>query len=238
VVDDRRAAFCARLKAARERKGVALEEIAAATKIARSLLKGLEENNLSRWPHGLYRRAYLRDYLRAIDLPEQSIVAEFVRLFPDEESPLPAAAAEPEREEPSALSLTLAESKIERLEKTRNHVTAATIDLAVVLSLTALAWWLIHADLWATGALVSLVYYSLGTAAIGSSPGMRILEDRSWRRPRESVSHADPVAPDTLLSRMREARGLPPESSEPAMTGTGSLFSVLVVSVVRTLFLR
>jgi transcriptional regulator with XRE-family HTH domain len=238
VVDDRRAAFCARLKAARERKGVALEEIAGATKVARSLLRGLEENDLSRWPQGLYRRAYLREYLRAIDLPEQSIVSEFVRLFPDKESPSPATAAEPEREEPCALSLTLAEGRTERLEKTRNHVTAATIDLAVVLSLSALTWWLIHADLWATGALVSLAYYSLGTAAIGSSPGMRILEDRSWRRQRKSGPHADPVARDTLLSRMREAKGLPSQSSEPAMTGTGGLLSVLVVSIVRTLFLR
>ncbi len=238
MVEDRRAAFCARLKAARESKGVALEEIAGATKVARSLLRGLEENNLSRWPQGLYRRAYLRAYLRAIDLPEQSIVAEFVRLFPDNESQLPAAAAEPEREEPCALSLTLAEGRAERLEKTRNHVTAATIDLAVVLSLSALAWWLIHGDLWATGVLVSLAYYSLGTAAIGSSPGMRILEDRSWRRPGKSGSDAEPVAQDTLLSRMREAKGLPAQSSEPAITGTGGLFSVLVVSVVRTLFLR
>jgi transcriptional regulator with XRE-family HTH domain len=237
VVEDRRAAFCARLKAARERKGITLEEIAGATKVARSLLKGLEENDLSRWPHGLYRRAYLRDYLRAVDLPEQSIVAEFVRLFPDKGSPAPAAAVEPDREEPCALSLTLAEGTTERLEKARNHVTAATIDLALVLSLTALAWWLIHADLWATGALVSLAYYSLGTAAIGSSPGMRILEDRSWRRAGKSGSHADPVLQDTLLSRMREAKGLPPQS-EAAMTGTGGLFSVLVVSVVRTLFLR
>jgi transcriptional regulator with XRE-family HTH domain len=237
VVEDRRAAFCARLKAARERKGIALEEIAGSTKVARSLLKGLEENDLSRWPQGLYRRAYLRDYLRAINLPEQSIVAEFVRLFPDKESPVPAAAVEPEREEPCALSLTLAGGRTERLEKARNHVTAATIDLAVVLSLSTLAWWLIQADLWATGALVSLAYYSLGTAAIGSSPGMRILEDRSWRRPGKSGSYADPVVQDILLSRMREAKGLPPQS-EPAMTGTGSLFSVLVVSVVRTLFLR
>ena len=237
MVDDRRAAFCARLKASRERKGVALQEIAAATKVARSLLKGLEENDLSRWPQGIYRRAYLRDYLRAIDLPEQSIVAEFVRLFPDNESPLPGKAVVPESEEPSALSMTLAEGKAERLEKTRNHATAATIDLAVVLSLSALAWWLIQADLWATGAVIALGYYSLGTAALGRSPGLRILEDRSWRRPRKSRSRAEPGGQDTLLTRLREAKGLPTQS-EPAMTGTGGLFSVLVVSVVRTLFLR
>ncbi|MGH8733975.1 MAG: helix-turn-helix domain-containing protein, partial [Burkholderiales bacterium] len=54
VLEDRRAAFCARLKSSRERKGVSLEEIAASTKISRSLLKGLEENDLSRWPQGLY----------------------------------------------------------------------------------------------------------------------------------------------------------------------------------------
>ena len=237
MVDDRRAAFCARLKASRERKGVALQEIAAATKVARSLLKGLEENDLSRWPQGIYRRAYLRDYLRAIDLPEQSIVAEFVRLFPDNESPLPGKAGDPESEEPCALSMTLAEGKTERLEKTRNHATAATIDLAVVLSLSALAWWLIRP--------------TSGPPA----PSSRSVITRSGRRPLDAVPARESwkigaggvpgspghvpnrVVQDTLLTRLREAKGLPTQS-EPAMTGTGGLFSVLVVSVVRTLFLR
>src|SRR5688572_3593666 len=164
VLEDRRAAFCARLKASRERKGVSLEDIAAPTKISRSLLKGLEDNDLSRWPHGLYRRSYLRDYLRAIDLLEESIVTEFVRLFPDEQS---ISAGDPadsaEREEPCALSLTLDEDAVARLARARKRMAAAVIDIVVVLTLSGAAWWTMNADIWASGALVTLSYYSIGT---------------------------------------------------------------------------
>ena len=238
MVEDRRAAFCARLKAARERKGVALEEIAAATKVARSLLKGLEENDLSRWPQGIYRRSYLRVYLRAVDLPEQPTVAEFARLFPDGESPCLELADVPASDEPCALSLTLANGPPERLARTRKHLLAAALDLGVVVSLSALAWWLMHTDVWASGAIVALGYYSAGTATLGRSLGSRLLDSRGWRRSRSRSAPAAPTQPeDTLLSQLREAKGLSGRrQSEPAMTG--GLFSVLVVSVVRTLFLR
>jgi transcriptional regulator with XRE-family HTH domain len=234
VVEDRRAAFCARLKAAREQKGVALEEIAAATKVARSLLKGLEENDFSRWPQGIYRRSYLRDYLRAVDLPEQPIVAEFVRLFPDGEAPCLELPDSPEREEPCALSMTLADGAPERLARVRQHLLAAALDLAAVVALSGLAWWLMRADVWASGAVVALAYYSAGTATLGRSPGSRLLETRGWRRSR-SAPVAAGEQPDTLLTRLREAKGLSGRS-EPAMTG--GLFSVLVVSALRSLFLR
>lgn len=234
MLDDRRAAFCARLKAARERKGVALEEIAAATKVARSLLKGLEENDLSRWPQGIYRRAYLRDYLRAVDLPEQPIVAEFVRLFPDGEAPCLELSDTPESEEPCALSMTLADGAPERLARSRKHVLAAAFDLAAVAALSGVAWWLMRTDVWASGAVVALGYYSAGTATLGRSLGTRLLEGHGWRRSRP-VPGAPAEQPDTLLTRLREAKGLSGRS-EPAMTG--GLFSVLVVSIVRSLFLR
>jgi transcriptional regulator with XRE-family HTH domain len=234
VLEDRRAAFCARLKAAREQKGVALEEIAAATKVARSLLKGLEENDLSRWPQGICRRSYLRDYLRAVDLPEQPMVAEFVRLFPDSEAPCLQLADIPEPEEPCSLTMTLADGAPERLARSRRHLLAAALDLAAVVALSGLAWWLMRGDVWASGAIVALAYYSAGTATLGRSPGSRLIDGRGWRRSRPA-----PVAaaeqPDTLLTRLREAKGLSSQS-EPAMTG--GLFSVLVVSVVRSLFLR
>lgn len=86
-MSDARESFCARLKAAREEKGVSLAEIASTTKVNVELFRGLENNNLSYWPKGLYRRSYLRDYLRCAGLPVESTVAEFVRLFPDDTEP-------------------------------------------------------------------------------------------------------------------------------------------------------
>jgi helix-turn-helix protein len=238
VLEDRRAAFCARLKLARERKGVSLEEIAASTKISRSLLKGLEENDFSRWPQGLYRRSYLRDYLRAIDLPEESTVVEFVRLFPGGDSTAPAKPAEgtgQSAEESCALSMTLDDGRGERIARVRKRITAAAIDLVAVLLLSGVAWWGLHADLWASAAVVAVGYYSISTAALGYSLGSRLLEDRSWRRPKKPTLSAAPSLQDTLLERMREVKGL---SGQPEPAMAGGILGMLIAMIIRTLFLR
>jgi transcriptional regulator with XRE-family HTH domain len=77
--------FCCALKAARERKGITLAEIAEATKIPAYLMEGLERCDLRRWPKGLFRRSFFRDYARMIGVSVTEAVAEFVRLFPDED---------------------------------------------------------------------------------------------------------------------------------------------------------
>jgi hypothetical protein len=66
--------FCLALKAARQKKGLTLAEIAVTTKIPASLFEGLEHGDLHRWPKALFRRSFFRDYARV------------VRLFPDEEA--------------------------------------------------------------------------------------------------------------------------------------------------------
>jgi hypothetical protein len=77
--------FCAHVKAARERRGVSLTSIAERTKITVSLFDALERGDLSRWPKGIYRRAFFRDYVSAIGLPVEPTVREFLRHFPDED---------------------------------------------------------------------------------------------------------------------------------------------------------
>ena len=74
--------FGARLKRIRERRGITLEAIAETTKIGLPLLSALERDDVSRWPHGIYRRAFFRDYAAAIDAPVDDMLAEFMRLFP------------------------------------------------------------------------------------------------------------------------------------------------------------
>jgi cytoskeletal protein RodZ len=82
-----RDAFGPSLKAERDRCGITLQAIADSTKIGVSLLAALERNDLSRWPKGIFRRAFVREYVTALGLPPEPIVAEFVRLFPDETCP-------------------------------------------------------------------------------------------------------------------------------------------------------
>ena len=80
-----------------------------------------------------------------------------------------------------------------------------------------------------------LGYYSISTAVLGQGLGSRLLEDRSWRRPRKPTLSAEPSLQDTLLERMREVKGLP-GPHEPAMAG--GILGMLIVTIIRTLFLR
>ena len=87
-----------RLRETRERRGVSLTAIAERTKIGVALLEGLERDDVSRWPGGLFRRAWVRAYAQSIGLEPEPIVREFVELHPDPvERALAEAAAAQER---------------------------------------------------------------------------------------------------------------------------------------------
>jgi hypothetical protein len=75
--------FGARLRSQRERQHVELAAIAEETKINAALLEGLERDDLSRWPGGLFRRAYVRTYAQKIGLDPEQVVREFLSLYPD-----------------------------------------------------------------------------------------------------------------------------------------------------------
>ena len=75
--------FGARLRQQREQQQLDLAAIAARMKIKASLLEELERDDVSHWPAGIYRRAYLRDYARAIGLDPEPWVREFMELYPD-----------------------------------------------------------------------------------------------------------------------------------------------------------
>ena len=75
--------FGTRLRLQRERQQIALDTIAAKTKIKLSLLEGLERDDVSHWPQGIFRRAYVRAYAQAIGLEPDSLVREFLELYPD-----------------------------------------------------------------------------------------------------------------------------------------------------------
>ena len=74
--------FGPRLRAERERRGISLDTIASVTKVGSDLWEGLERNDFSRWPSGIFARAFVRDYARAIGLDADEVVDEFCRLFP------------------------------------------------------------------------------------------------------------------------------------------------------------
>jgi transcriptional regulator with XRE-family HTH domain len=91
--------FGARLRQRRERQEIALVTIAEQTKIKLSLLEELERDDVSHWPTGIFRRAFIRTYARAIGLDPDVVVREFLQLYPDPTAEIatePAAPAGPD----------------------------------------------------------------------------------------------------------------------------------------------
>jgi len=60
--------FGYRLRSERERRKIALESVAEKTKINIGLLRDLEQDQLTRWPSGIFRRSFIRAYAEAIGI--------------------------------------------------------------------------------------------------------------------------------------------------------------------------
>jgi hypothetical protein len=75
--------FGARLRQHRECQAVALATIAEQTKIKLSLLEALERDDVSHWPSGIFRRAFIRAYAHAIGLDPDVVVREFLEVYPE-----------------------------------------------------------------------------------------------------------------------------------------------------------
>ncbi len=77
-----RHAFGTNLRRIRVQSGVTIAQIVAATNVGSRFWEGLENNDLSQWPTGIYARAYVRGYAKAIGVDPESTVDEFCRCFP------------------------------------------------------------------------------------------------------------------------------------------------------------
>jgi transcriptional regulator with XRE-family HTH domain len=78
-----RDAFGPNLRRIRLQRGVSLQQLAADTKVNETLWAGLERNDFSRWPNGIFARAYIREYAKAIGVDPETTVDEFCRWFPN-----------------------------------------------------------------------------------------------------------------------------------------------------------
>jgi len=152
-----RNAFGRRLKSARESRGILLRQIADSTKIKESLLADLECGDVSKWPEGIYRRAYLCSYLSAIGVAAQPTLADFARLFPDEtlqdecKPPLP---------QPEAVNTSNDEQPSRSMS---NRAWIAAFDVTAVVLLSTLI-----AAIAGVGVRAVLAYAAIAYAAAGS----------------------------------------------------------------------
>lgn len=114
----------ARLRQRREEREVPLDTIADETKIKRSLLEALERDDVSRWPAGIFRRAYVRAYADAIGLDPDGVMREFLEVHPDPvevvETLSARASAAPTSSGPPTRLRYLVDSAIGSLSRRRN----------------------------------------------------------------------------------------------------------------------
>ena len=74
------------LSTIRGNRGITLEQISDATKIAVRLLAAIEQGDFSKLPGGIYNTSYIRQYAKAIDYDEGALLAAYHRLtgIPDQ----------------------------------------------------------------------------------------------------------------------------------------------------------
>jgi cytoskeleton protein RodZ len=74
----------ARLREAREKRGVTLRQIATSTRISVMSLEALERSDLSRLPGGIFTRSFIRAYAQEVGLDPDRTIQDFIAELPPE----------------------------------------------------------------------------------------------------------------------------------------------------------
>lgn len=188
MVTDRRG-FGERLKRQRERAGVTLETISRTTKVPASLFAGLEAGDASRWPPGLFARAYVRGYAEVIGLNQDETAEEFEAAFgltvkPDGAESQPALGARP----PGALRLALVEDSLSLATLGRRAALAASEILLGAL-IAAIAHVGLGSGVWVTVGLV-VAYFAIGRL-FSDDPLLYWIYKRARHQPEPVIAPVD-----------------------------------------------
>lgn len=183
--------FGEQLRRRRERRGVSLAKISEETKVAASVFASLERGDCSRWPGGVYNRAYVRAYATAVGLDAEETVAAFVRCFgdPDGLGGASLQAGHPPgeiRPQPAPLRLQLADDRADGRRRLARRARYSFCEIAAV----AIAAWVLH-RLTAADLAVSVAGVLLTLHVVERVSGRPL--DRLFARPRP----APEVAPAT-----------------------------------------
>jgi transcriptional regulator with XRE-family HTH domain len=206
------------LRRERERRGITLRTIADQTKVAAPLLEGLENDDLSRWPGGIYRRAFVKAYATALGLNADEVVQRFEREHPPEEAveaaaeAALAAAPQPSRDTPAGTDPVAAPASASPLPA-RLRGTAADLTVAVVLGLGAAA-----AEsrlLWPV--LLIALYYAIGIVLTGTSPMTALLRDAPPAMPPQPMDESPRAASRPQVERRHQPRRAGTRQPRPAV---------------------
>jgi transcriptional regulator with XRE-family HTH domain len=170
--------FGERLRHERERRQISLDSIAASSKVSVALFKGLERDDLSRWPTGIFRRSFMRSYATAVGLDPDAVVREFLEQHPDPLEATTDAAAEAAPPVPATrglpngvrLRFALFASR-HILSPARARWAAVSVDVAVILA-TGFAMFLFVDAFWMPLAVFMFCYYVGSILMVGNTPGV------------------------------------------------------------------
>lgn len=159
------------LRRERERRGIALRTISEQTKVAAPLLEGLEADDLTRWPGGIFRRAFVRSYATAIGIDADDVVRRLEQQHPESDGTGAAPQTDATSQAPSFVAAAMASHRFPR--RVRLLGTAADLTVALVLGLASAAAG--SRMLWPL--LLIAVYYAAGTMLTGRTPMVALLGD-------------------------------------------------------------
>lgn len=187
--------FGEQLRRHRERRGVSLATISDQTKLATSIFASLERGDCSRWPGGVYNRAYVRAYATAIGLDADETVAAFGRHFGDGgESPQTGTITGGIRAQPAPLRLQLAPESADRSRLAR-RARSAFCEVALVAAAAWILRVLTAADLAVCVASVLLTLHVVGRVA-GQSIDRMLWNAVRSRRPAPEIPPLTEDVPD------------------------------------------
>jgi hypothetical protein len=170
---DDTATLGAYLRAERERRDLALRTISESTKVSLPLLEWLESDDISRWPGGIFRRAFVRSYAEAVGLDPDDVYRRFER---QHSSSTPEAPADSSHLHPEIVALAQATGAYRSAvgsptARARYLGTAADVAVALVLAFGSAAAG--SRLLWPV-VLIAL-YYAAGVLLTGTSPMVALL---------------------------------------------------------------
>lgn len=189
--------FGPELRRERERRGISLEELSVATKVSVELWEGMERNDFSRWPSGIFARAFVRDYARVIGLDTDAVVNEFCRHFPNGDR----RASRIVKGQAALIGHALDVNERELLPAGRERrrpqrsaapamyevylprVATAIVDAACVLTVALFASSLIGGRWSVWLGVCALIYYPGAMIALGTTPGQRAVHALRLRAP-------------------------------------------------------
>jgi len=168
--------FGSRLRRERERRQIALSSISANTKINPALFEALEREDLSRWPTGIFRRAFIRAYATGIGLDPDVVQREFLERFPDPSEASPTGTDSPVEAGETVLRLTLGDAGApfnggKLLTDMRRRLSAVACDAGVVTAI-AVTVFIVSGRFWLPLAVAMLGYYLGGILLLGNTPGV------------------------------------------------------------------